>query len=101
MNTALKTGTTGQDERHLKELMLSLDYQVVSDRRYLHLIKSVKNGYIFPALALRTRPLETESSMQFDLSVQQSADSQALVGENVKARDKSGWSPENSFEGLV
>lgn len=101
MNTTLKTGTTSQDERRRKELMLGLDYQVVGDRRDLHPLKSAKNCYEFPALALRIRPPETENFIQFDLSGQQSADSQVLVGEKIIARDISGWCPEPSFEGLV
>ena len=57
----------------------------------------------FLELALEKADLEPniEKYVEFDRSLQRPADSKVLIGDNSKAREKLGWSPETSFEDLV
>jgi GDPmannose 4,6-dehydratase len=57
----------------------------------------------FLELALEKAGLEPniEKYVEFDRSLQRPADSKVLIGDNSKAREKLGWSPETSFEDLV
>jgi GDPmannose 4,6-dehydratase len=57
----------------------------------------------FLELTLKKANLEPniEKYIEFDRSLQRPADSKVLVGDNSKARERLGWSPETSFEELV
>jgi GDPmannose 4,6-dehydratase len=86
---------------YVKAMHLMLQTEYADD----YIISTGKSHSVqdFLELALEKANLEPdiEKYVEFDRSLQRPADSKVLVGDNSKAREKLGWSPETSFEELV
>lgn len=61
MKTALITGITGQDGRHLTELLIQSGYKIVGISRDVNSIKSREFIQIFPNVEIVNRPKDIES----------------------------------------
>ena len=61
MKTALITGITGQDGRHLTELLIESGYKVVGLSRDINSVGSTRFCRIFPGVEVLPRPKDSES----------------------------------------